>query len=144
MVPVIKGADDLFAGRTPYVLWLADSASRPLPDEPTSRLPPLDSIFGLAGLDTQTLTDWHQRYGYDSVGQGDDGSLLLPDFPILGKLIDIIVDEVVLTTQESNQLAIECAGLEKLAVGPVAPKILSVLRSMAARANSRQVKLRIG
>jgi len=103
-----------------------------------------NAIYDAVGVTSERLEEWHRLYGYDSLGVGEGGLMLAPDYPVFSKVIDMFVDPIDLATNEVEQLILECAQAELRTEDEVARRELKEIRGLAVTAIRQNAVLRFG
>ena len=102
------------------------------------------AIYDAVGVTAARFDEWHRLYGYDSLGVGEGGSILAPDYPVFSKVIDMFVDPVDLAMDETEQLILECWRAELRTEDEGARRELAEIRNLAATAIRQNAMLRFG
>jgi len=102
------------------------------------------AIYEAIGVTASRFDEWHGRYGYDSLGVGEGGLILAPDYPVFSKVIDMFVDPVDLAWDETEQLISECCRAEVRTDDDCARRELRNIRDLAKTAIRRKAVLRFG
>ncbi len=101
-------------------------------------------LYTALGATSGMFRAWEDKYGMDSLGAGEDGSLLLPEYPVFSKVAWTYIDPVDLSREEIQELVYECE--RAMAPGKSAPvlRLLSDIRGLAIKAESAGATLRFG
>jgi hypothetical protein len=102
------------------------------------------SIYNALGVTNDKFVAWQERYGFDSLGVGDDGSLLAPEFPVFSKVAWMYVDPVDLTASETKDLVAECEQAMSYTKDVAAKDELRHIRDLAVTATNKSATLRFG
>jgi len=102
------------------------------------------AIYDAVGVTSERFEQWHRRYGYDSLGVGEGGLVLAPDYPVFSKVMDMFVDPVDLATNEAEQLILECCRAELRTEDEDARRELKEIRDLAVTAIRQNAVLRFG
>jgi len=87
---------------------LLDNMQSPCGDVPVVPISSVGELFEVLGVSERTLAGWHERFGYDSGGVGDGGEWLARAFPVFGRMLDVLVDPVIVDPKDCEALAAEC------------------------------------
>ena len=102
------------------------------------------AIYEAVGATPVRMTEWHRSNGYDSLGVGEGGLILAPDYPVFSKVIDMFIDPVDLSMDETEQLILECCRAELRTEHEGARRGLAEIRDLAVTAIRRNAVLRFG
>jgi hypothetical protein len=103
-----------------------------------------ETIYGALGITGDRFSDWEGRYGMDSLGVGTDGSLFIPDFPVLSKVAWMYIDPVDLSDSETRDLVSECERAITNTDDASASELLHQIRALALQAVQESKTLRFG
>lgn len=87
------------------VVEIIDAARR-LPTGERIGIRAYGGIYKALGVTTDKFVAWNERYGFDRIGPGDDGSFLAPEFPVFSKVAWMWIDPVDLTASETKDLGL--------------------------------------
>jgi len=67
-----------------------------------------DDIYRTIGGTAERFEYWQRKYGMDSLGEGDNGEMFLPEFPVFSKIAWMFIEPVDLSRSETSSLVGEC------------------------------------
>ena len=101
-------------------------------------------FYGALGVTGERFSEWESRYGMDSLGVGTDGSLFIPNFPVLSKVAWMYIDPVDLSDPETRDLVSECERAVATTDDASASEVFNQLRALALQAIRESKTLRFG
>ena len=119
-------------------------SSEPIPSVPPVGVWSYNAIYEGLGVTENIFKAWHAKYGFDSLGTGDQGENLIPGYPIFSKVAWMYVDPVDLSSEETNELVRECNRAISSVTDPDARAELAAIRDLAAEAVKRSATVRFG
>jgi|SRR5581483_8441142 len=102
------------------------------------------TIYSALGVTSQQFSDWERLYGMDSLGVGSDGSIFIPDYPVLSKVAWTYIDPVDLSDFETRALIAECEKAIAETDDDSARKLLGDIRDLASEAIRQSATIRFG
>ena len=119
-------------------------------DSETTFCPPevniwsVGDLLNVLGSSPDARAEWRDRYGFDSRGIGSDGTMLLPEFPMLVKILDAIVDAVIFMPHEADILVEECNAAAKRQMSQELRETFLELAELCNRAAQQGKRVWIG
>jgi hypothetical protein len=104
----------------------------------------LSAFYEVLGASDDDFENWMEQYGLRHPGQDADGNFLIPDFPILSKVMWMNIDSVRLSGSEVAILIKECERAGRLATGTSQSTLFKDLACLARRAESQGAELEFG
>ena len=102
------------------------------------------TVYSALGLTRERFADWESRYGMDSLGVANDGSLLAPGFPVFSKVAWTYIDPVDLSDSETRELVSECERAIAQSKDTSASGVFRQIRDLALEAIQESATLRFG
>jgi len=102
------------------------------------------TIYGALGVTGGRFSEWEDRHGMDSFGVGSDGSLFIPDFPVLSKVAWMYIDPVDLSDSETRDLVSECERAIANTDDASVSELFHQIRDLALQAIRESETLRFG
>lgn len=116
----------------------------PTGSDPRIGITTYGSLYAPLGVTRDRFADWEGKYGMDSMGIGDDGSLLIPRYPVFSKVAWTFIDYVDLSPSETEDLIAECNSAISGTQNPSARELFRQIRDLALRAVKTSMTVRFG
>jgi hypothetical protein len=104
----------------------------------------LNDIYASVRVGPNDFSQWQEKYGFESLGRTDDGSLFVPNYPVLSKIAWMGIDPVDLSSAETAMLIEECTKARSMSVSAAASTELESLIALARRAIAEGGAVRFG
>jgi hypothetical protein len=101
-------------------------------------------LYTALGATSEMFRAWEDKYGMDSLGVSEHGSVLLPEYPVFSKVAWTYIDHVDLSGEETQELIHECERAMASGKNPSVLTLLSDIRRLAIKAQSIGATLRFG
>lgn len=103
-----------------------------------------NSLYSAAGATQKLFAEWEARWGYDSLGEGGDGAVFVPRYPMLSKIAWVFINPVELTSGEALRLSQECDSIIQITSDQQIIAELTRISTLARFVSSQDWNLRVG
>ncbi|HXC95394.1 MAG TPA: hypothetical protein VNU92_06810 [Edaphobacter sp.] len=104
----------------------------------------VNEIYASVGVSPDDFSRWQNKYGFGTFGRTGEGTLFIPEYPVLSKIAWMGIDPIDLSPTETSMLIEECTKAKDMSVNAAANTELEALIALARKALAVDGAVRFG